>query len=171
MKPQATVALVLALSGNALAQTATATPPALDALLSEVRLLRLAIERQTAVVARSQVLVARLSTQEQRLIRARALQESLESRMADFKAEEDQTRGAIERVEAALDNPARAAQRKDIEGELRSMQDRLKTLEKSASDLQARRAVADQNAENERVRLEELESQLLREDFSGREKR
>jgi predicted nucleic acid-binding Zn-ribbon protein len=180
MKPKksgATLALILALSGQAHAQT-TSPPPAtapsaatLEILLSEVRLLRQAIERQTIVVARSQVLSARLSVQEQRLARARTLHESLESQMTQAKAEEAQATRALERMEAVLDDPARAAQRKDIEGEIRVIQDRLKSMEAAIAELQARLTLAFQRAEQERLRLDDLESQLLREDFSGREKR
>jgi hypothetical protein len=49
--------------------------------------------------------------------------------MTRAKAEEAQATSALERMEAALDDPARAAQRKDIEGEIRVVQDRLKSME------------------------------------------
>jgi predicted nucleic acid-binding Zn-ribbon protein len=177
MKSGATLALILALSGPAHAQSTpppSATAPSaatLEILLAEVRLLRQAIERQTVVVARSQVLAARLSVQEQRLARARTLHESLESQMTRAKAEEAQATSALERMEAALDDPARAAQRKDIEGEIRVVRDRLKSMEAAIGEFQTRLTLALQGAEQERLRLDDLESQLLREDFSGREKR
>jgi chromosome segregation ATPase len=180
MKPKksgATLALILSLSGQAHAQTTPTTPvtptsaATLEILLSEVRLLRQAIERQTVVVARSQVLAARLSVQEQRLARARTLHESLESQMARARAEEAATANALERMEAALDDPARATQRKDIESEIRSVQGRVKSLEVATADLQTRLTLAMQSVEQERARLDDLESQLLREDLTGREKR
>lgn len=167
----ASVTLVLALSGRAHAQATPPPPATLDVLLAEVRLLRQAIERQTAVVAKSQVLAARLSLQEQRLVRARAFHESLESQIAHARAEESQGRNALERMEAALDDPARAAQRKDIEGEIKAFQDRLKSMDASVTDLQTRLSLAYQSVEQERARLDDLETQLLKEDFSGREKR
>jgi predicted nucleic acid-binding Zn-ribbon protein len=143
----------------------------LDALLSEVRLLRQAIERQTAVVAKSQLLAARLSLQDQRLVRARAQHESLESQIARARVEEVEGRSRLDRLEAALDDPTRAAQRKDIEAELKSQQHRLQAWEAWVGDLQTRLSVAYQRVEQERARLDDLEAQLLREDFSGREKR
>jgi chromosome segregation ATPase len=171
-KACSTLALILVLAAQAAAQS-TPTPPAttLESLLSEVRLLRQAIERQTIVVARSQVLAARLSVHEQRLARARALHESLESQMTRARAEEAQATSAIERMEAALDDPARAAQRKDIEAEIKAAQDRLKSMEGAMADLQTRLTLALQGVEQERLRLDDLEAQLLREDLSGREKR
>ena len=171
-KAYVTLTLVLALSAHADAQsTSPASPATLDVLLSEVHLLRQAIERQTLVMAKSQVLAARLSVQEQRVVRARTLHESLESQIVRARVEKVQSRSAIERMEAALDDPARAAQRKEIEAEIKSAQNRIPSPEAAIGDLQARLRLALQTAEQERARLDDLESQLLREDFSDRERR
>ncbi len=170
-KAYATVAVVLVFAGRAPAQTPAPPTSTLEVLLSEVRLLRQAIERQTAVVAKTQLLAARLSLQEQRLVRARASHEALETQITRTKLEEAQGRSALEQMEEALDDPARTAQRKDLESEVKALQNRLKSLETAVTDLQTRLSLASQVVEQERARLDDLEAQLLREDFSGRERR
>src|SRR5262245_60536546 len=55
---------------------------ALGALLAEVRLLREAIERQSAVASRAQLLVGKLALQDQRVLRWQAESQRLESELA-----------------------------------------------------------------------------------------
>jgi hypothetical protein len=128
----------------------------LEVLMGEVRALRMAIERQTALAARGQLLMGRLTLQEQRLLRARLELQSTEREIASAASELAQARAEQENAQLALEN-AEPAQRSHVEIGLRLVASRLRELQERATALEVRRSQATQALESERGRQEELE--------------
>ncbi len=137
---------------------------ALDALLAEVRLLRQAIERQSATAARAQLLVGRLTLQDQRAARARAALERIERDVASATQERSRTNIGVNELQRALDEAPDTKRRGHVETELRLNQARLKEQDQQLADLESRRALAQQALDAETARLEELESLLTQMD-------
>lgn len=128
----------------------------LEVLLSEVRALRLAIERQAALQARGQLLMGRLTLQEQRLLRARIELQSTEREIANLGSEAARMRSQQEDMQAALEN-TEPEQRPHVERELKRAASRIRELQESLTALELRRTQAGQALEAERGRQEELE--------------
>lgn len=147
-------AAALMLAGPAGAQSAR--EGAAEALLSEVRALRLAIERQTALQARGQLLMGRLTLQEQRLLRARVELQATEREIANLGSEAARLRSQQEDMQAALES-TEPEQRPHVERELKRVASRIRELQENATALELRRGQASQALEAERGRQEELE--------------
>jgi chromosome segregation ATPase len=144
-----------------LAQAQTPAPEGrvtLEALLAEVRLLRKAIERQNASVARAQLLMGRLTLQDQRVARSRATLENTDRELAGAaQATAALQREAVELqegIEEAADNTRRSA----LAEELGRSKARLADHGAATSDLQSRQAQARQALETESARYDEIEA-------------
>lgn len=137
----------------ALAQEA---PTTLGALLSEVRLLRQALERQSALQARAQLVIGRLALQDQRLARARSELQRAEAGIAELSGERTRMQSAVEELGRAADQ-AGATGLPDIEREQRMIAVRLKELETQVAAAEARRLKAAQTVAAEESRYEEIE--------------
>ena len=130
----------------------------LDTLLNEVRLLRQAIERQSTRATRTQLLVGRLSLQDQRVARSRATVEQLETDLTSAERERGRMRTDIGELHRALAQATETARRGPLEQEIRASQARLRDHDTNIADLQSRHVQAKQILEAETGRFDELES-------------
>jgi hypothetical protein len=145
----------------ALAPAQTAAPEGratMEALLAEVRLLRKAIERQNASVARAQLLMGRLALQDQRVARSRAALETTDREIAGAA----QSAAAIQResveLQEAMEEAADEARRNALSAALGQNKARLADHGAATSELQARQAQARHAVETESARYDELEA-------------
>jgi len=143
----------LLLSPQALAQDR-----ALDELLAEVRLLRQALERQSVIGTRTQLLVSRLALQDQRVARSRAALERLDSELASAAQERNRIRMQIAGVQRAIEQATDPARRSALEQELRMSQTRSRDHESHLAELQSRQSQAKLAFDAENARFDELES-------------
>ena len=136
--------------------TDDANVPALNALLTEVRLLRQAIERQGAVAGRAQLLVGRLALQDQRVARWQAEVQRLETDASNLALQRVGTQGALARVRAALDQAKDVEQAAEMEHEVRMREAQLKQEGANLVALETRRDETKQALEAARAKYEEL---------------
>lgn len=145
--------------GNAYAQAPVLDP--IRELLTEVRALRIAMERSATVGARIQLLVARVQLQEQRIAeltrRAIAVRDELsrvDGGIANYGSE-------IKRMEGALDrgivDPKDRAQ---LEGQLEYMKIQAALPEKRRQDLLAEESLLSQQMAADQGRWTDVNSQL-----------
>jgi hypothetical protein len=151
----AAVAL-LGLGGGA--RPAAAQEGALDLLLAEVRLLRQAIERQNASATRIQLVIGRLTLQDQRVARSRAAVERLEGELAGATLERNNLRNALTERQRAVEQVTDPNARAQLEQSFRSLQSNLRDREARLQDLQRRLTEGQQVLETETARFDELEA-------------
>lgn len=163
-------------AGAALVLTAALTLPALaftqaapaesratqDALLKEIRLLRQAIERQSAVAARAQLLVGRLSLQDQRLGRSLMLAERMELQASGTAQGLSRIQREHTELRQSLEDASDPTLREAIERQLRDLKERITEHQRASSDVQARLMEARQALEADRAKHEELEAAFQR---------
>jgi predicted nucleic acid-binding Zn-ribbon protein len=138
----------------------------LQALLTEVRLLRLAIERQGAMAARGQLLVSRLGQCNQRAARARSEAERVEATLARHTQELTETRMILQDNQRQLEAESEAASRADRERDVHRLHQRLSQQVNAEADLRVRRSRLVEQADAEAGACQGIESdleQLLRE--------
>ncbi len=155
--------LTVAFAAAARAQPASpARPqaPERDALLAEVRLLRQAVERQTAVLVRSQLLVSRLLVLSQRVSRAQAAADRAADALDAAEWQQSLARDAVastERTAAATVDPPRRA---GLETELETLRARQADQERNVSRLRSRSQQAQQNLDAEQRAYAQQEAAL-----------
>ena len=113
---------IVALSAAVPGQTPTAAPSALDALLAEVRGLRAEVHQATSASIRTQLLVARLSLQEQRINGVAKQLTDVQTQRAGIEGPTAQFDQRLTRLEELVRSPStRPEDRRDLEQELESM--------------------------------------------------
>ncbi len=155
-------AVAMLLPGHGRAQTApSAAVVSLDAVVQELRLLRRAVERQNSSVARTQLLLARLSLQDQRLARSRQTVERLEAELAGAEREQTHLQGTARELARALEQATtEEAHRQGIEQESRLLRSRLAVSSSALQSVNARLAQARQVLDTDAARYDELETWL-----------
>jgi vacuolar-type H+-ATPase subunit I/STV1 len=131
-----------------------------SALLTEVRLLRQAIERQTATATRAQLLVGRLTLQDQRVARARAAVERIEKELSSVAQESGSANSSLSEMQRMIEDERDSSRRAQLERDFRLSQPRLKEMEALAADLESRHSQALQALAAEMTQFEQLESVL-----------
>jgi chromosome segregation ATPase len=130
-----------------------------DALAAEVRLVRQAVDRLAAVTVKSQVLVARLAAQEQRLAREQDAIARAELAIDATTRRQERTRATLERASRALADVVqepRAEARREVE----SLKADLEDQDRELSLLQARLAQAQQSLRSDHQAYSQLEAAL-----------
>lgn len=158
---RATVVVLLGLVLNPVVITAQA--PAVDPireLLTEVRALRMAMERSATVGARIQLLVARVQLQEQRIAelsrRAAAVRDELSKIDAGVAA-----RGAeLSRMERELHGVTDAKVRKDYEDNIEYLKARLALPDKRWQDFMNEESLLSQQIAADQGRWSDVNNQL-----------
>jgi chromosome segregation ATPase len=162
MRKQLTAAILgfsLALSG-ASGWAADEPSAGSTALLNEVRLLRQAIERQSALAGRAQLLVGRLGVQDQRVARWQADVQRLEAETAGLGAEVPRLQMALSRMRMNLEQAKDAEQTSGAEHEVLAIEEQIKERRASLHVLETRRDEAKRILDTERARYDELNERL-----------
>jgi primosomal protein N'' len=154
--------LVCFFPGTGWAQaTSTAAPGSLEAVVKEIRLLRQAIEQQSTSSARAQLLIGRLSLQDQRTARARAAVERLESELAKGEQERDQLQLAARDTQRSLEQATEQDRRTELEAQSRRIRDQYATCQQRVSQAEGRLAHAREALDIETGRYDELDRLLV----------
>lgn len=139
-----------------------AAPPGgtVSILIQEIRLLRHTLEKQGSTTARAQLLIGRLTLQDQRTARARQAVERLESEVANAERERDQMQVAARDTAEALGRAADEERREQVEKQARMLRARIADFHTEISRGQSRLLEARQTLDSETARYEELEALL-----------
>jgi hypothetical protein len=135
-------------------------PGTLDAMVKEIRLLRQALERQSFIAARTQLLIGRLNLQDQRTARARQTVEHLESELVDAERERDKMETVVRETARALEQVTDDGQRQALESDSRMTEARLAKQQEQVSRAEGRLSRARQALDDEIGRYEELDMWL-----------
>jgi DNA repair exonuclease SbcCD ATPase subunit len=145
------------------AQTTTGDSQALQALLSEVRLLRQDLQTTTIAGQRAQILIYRLQGQEAAVARASQRLEAAREQLAKIQDERKHVAADVKRNEdfgSNTDNPA--TERKQVEDLLSQLKTKVESLENQEQQLQAKQIDAEQQLRTEGARLSDLRDELER---------
>ena len=129
-------------------------------LLREVRALRQAIEHQGALAGRAQLLIGRLALQDQRVARAQAESQRLETDVSVAAGGRARTQALLAEQRTAIDRAKDADEASAMQGQVRRLEAQLKQESANLATLEARRAEANQALETERARYEELSARF-----------
>jgi chromosome segregation ATPase len=135
---------------------------ALNALLAEVRLLRQAIERQSAVTGRAQLLVGKLALQDQRVMRWQSEAARLESEAAGLGQRRVVNQARLTELRHEIQNDRDPERAQALEREARRLETQVKQEAAQHAMLETRRAEAAQALDAERSRYDELSDRLER---------
>jgi len=144
----------------ALAQATPSPSGMVGVLIQEIRLLRQALERQSAAAARAQLLIGRLTLQDQRTARAKQAVERLESELAGASRERDELQAAAREAAESLGRVSDDEGREQLERQTRMLRARLASLQEDISQAQSRLLEARQALEVETSGHEDLEARL-----------
>ena len=133
---------------------------ALSALVQEVRLLRQAIERQTAASVRSQLLAGQLAVQHQRVVRAQDALDRAGEALEAATRKQDQLRKALGRHNRASADLIEEPRRSQLERESETLRAQLLDQDRAVSRLTTRHAQAEKTLATEQRLYEELESSM-----------
>ena len=147
-------------------QTTPGDSQTLQALLSEVRQLRLDLQTTTIAGQRAQILIYRLQGEEAAVARASQRLDDVRDRLARIQDEKKHVAADVKKFEDSAnsaENPGPGPQRKEIEeGLLPQLKARLESLESQEQQLQMREVESEQQLRTEEIRLSELRDQLDR---------
>jgi len=122
----------------------------LDALLNEVRQLRLAIENSNSIVPRLQLLMQRVQIQDAKVTRISRELQDVRNRLADHMTQTTRIRSGIQELEGRVSSAATPAEKKEPEVQLRQLKLEAETF--AATEQQIRQR---ENELTSQFRLEE----------------
>jgi hypothetical protein len=153
----------LLFSTACLGQTAPGDSQTLQALLSEVRQLRVELRTTTIAAQRSQILIFRLQGQEASVGRASQRLDEAREKLARTQDERKHVAADVKQNEDFVNNSENPAnQRKVSESRLSELKTRLESLESDEQQNQSREIEAEQQLRAEEVKLSDLRDQLDR---------
>jgi predicted RNase H-like nuclease (RuvC/YqgF family) len=154
---------LLLFSAHCFGQTPTGDSQTLQALLSEVRLLRQDLQATTIAGQREQILIYRLQGQEAAVARASQRLDEAREKLARIQEERKHVAADVKRNEDFANNSENpAAERKQVEDMLSQLKRTVESLENQEQQLQTREIDAEQQLRTEEVRLSDLRDQLDR---------
>jgi chromosome segregation ATPase len=150
-------------STSCFGQTTPGDSQTLQALLTEIRLLRQDLRTTTVAAQRSQILIYRLQGQEAAVARASQRLDEARDKLARTQDERKHVAAEVKQTEAFVSNTENpATQRKELENRLSELKARLETLESDEQQYQSREIEVQQQLRAEEVRLSDLRDQLDR---------
>ncbi len=155
------LAVVVLVPATARAQTAPSPGTGtFEAVVRELRLLRQAFERQSGASARAQLLIARLTLQDQRTARAQQAVERLQNEVRNAERERDETQRGFRAITQRLEQATADDSRQQLEEESRMLKTRLADSQARVSAAEARLSQARQALDIETGRYDELDAWL-----------
>jgi len=132
----------------------------LDALVQEVRLLRQAVEKQTAATVRSQLLASQLAVQHQRVVRAQDALDRAADAVEAATRKLDQLRGSLARLNRVSADVVEEPRRSQLEREGETLRAQLLDQDRTVSRLATRQSEAEKSLATEQRLYDNLESSL-----------
>jgi len=157
------VGLIVVVFAPVTAQAQAALSPGagtLDGVVKELRLLRQAFERQNSAMARAQLLLGRMTLQDQRTARAQQAVERLRKEVADAEREREEHQSRFRAIAQRLEQSNADDPRQQLEEESKALKARLAESQARLSAAEARLSQATQALEVETGRSDELDAWL-----------
>lgn len=132
----------------------------MQALLAEVRQLRLALERSAVVAPKIQMTLQRLQIQQDSVSRASRELDATRSQIAKFAEEQSGIAGEIKQGEQIIAQEQDPIRRKDIEGRVMAMKSVLDQQTMKTSELRGREVELSGRLRAEQAKLDELNDRL-----------
>lgn len=140
------------------AQTPAADP--IRELLTEVRALRLAMERQATVGARIQLLVARVQLQEQRIAELSRRAAAVRDELSKVEAVIASTTDDVRRTEIAIERTSSPEMRREMEEQLEYHKAKLRNPEKRRQELLNEESLLSQQMVADQGRWSDVNNQM-----------
>jgi chromosome segregation ATPase len=154
---------LLLFSTDCFGQTTTGDSQTLQALLTEVRLLRQDLQATTIAGQRAQILIYRLQGQEAAVARASQRLDEAREKLARTRDERKLVAADLKRFEDSMSTENSAMERKAVEQNvLPQFKARLEALDNQEQQLQTREIDAEQQLRAEEIKLSDLRDQLDR---------
>jgi predicted nucleic acid-binding Zn-ribbon protein len=158
------VLLMIFVPAVALGQNAASTAPTSDALvqalLVEVRQLRLALERSAIVAPRIQVMLQRVQMQQDAANRASKDLDDVRNQILNLANQERGTTTQLKEMEKGAEVEQDPARRKSLENEAQMFKGILEQQATSMTQMRAREAEAEGRLQTEQAKLSELNERL-----------
>ncbi len=155
------VSLFLLGANGAFAQSASSSDAAtIQALLSEVRLLRLALEKSALMAPRIQLTLQRVQLQQDAVTRASRELDEVRDKLASFSRREAELTGRVGAIESQANAEQDAARKKGLESEVRAIKSELEQEGAGNTQLRAREADLASRLQLEQIKLSELNERL-----------
>ncbi len=132
----------------------------LAALVQEVRLLRQAIEKQTAATVRSRLLATQLAVHAQRVVRAQEAADRAADAVEAAERKQDQLRSSMARLTRVSADVVEEPRRSQLEREGETLRSQLADQDRAVVHLTTRRTEAEKSLATEQRLYEDLESSL-----------
>ncbi len=132
----------------------------LAALVQEVRLLRQAIEKQTAAAVRGQLLASQLAVQHQKVVRAQDAVDRAADAVDAAARKQDQLRGSLARLSRVAADVIEEPRRSQLEREGETLRRQLLDQDRTVSRLTTRHSEAEKSLTTEQRLYDDLESSL-----------
>ena len=156
------VIAVLAVSFAGLPVTMAQAPPdsTIQALLAEVRLLRLTLEKSTLVVPRINLALQRVQTQQDSVQRAAQQLDGLRERLAAAAGHQAENASRLKALESELGREQDPVRRANLENELKHLKMLNDQLQQEELQLRAREVELAGRSRSEQAKLDELTEKL-----------
>ena len=156
------VIAVLAVSFAGLPVTMAQAPPdsTIQALLAEVRLLRLTLEKSTLVVPRINLALQRVQTQQDSVQRAAQHLDGLRERLAAAAGHQAENASRLKALESELGREQDPVRRANLENELKHLKMLNDQLQQEELQLRAREVELAGRSRSEQAKLDELTEKL-----------
>lgn len=160
-------ALVAVSLGNPQSSPGTTAQPAqgenaqtMQALLNEVRELRLAIQRSNLSAYRAQIVIERARSQQQRVDRLAEKLREIRERIDEVKAPQAEMQDRLKKIDERLNEERDAKKRAELGDEQEDFKGRLKMLSQDEARRREQEAQLASQLQLEQARLTELNDQL-----------
>jgi predicted nucleic acid-binding Zn-ribbon protein len=142
------------------AQTPASEPQTIQALLVEVRQLRLALERSTLIGPRIQIAVERLKLQQEHVARITRQLEEVRRDLEQRHAEQPRIQQQLQSIESKAGQSIDPKERRDLEEGLKIFKLEAEQAEKAEQQLRAKEGELTGQLQSEQSRLTELNDRL-----------
>jgi len=133
----------------------------LQALLTEVRQLRLALQKSNLIAYRSQITVERMRSARGRIDLLTGKLEQIRNEISEMDLQFPQAAGRIKQMEALAGEEALAAdRRKQVEWEITDLKSQLDNSKQRQSQLRDRETQLTQQLNSEKAQLDELDGRM-----------
>jgi chromosome segregation ATPase len=159
----ALVLISLMLSASVNAQQTTPVPPdtqILQQLVTEVRQLRLALERTNSLSSRLQITLQRIQLQQNQVNRISGQLESLRNEIVRSDAEQGQASSNLTELEGRIEQEQNPNTQKTLQGEQQYMKALVEQKARIVQDEQTREAELASSLQAEQGKLSELQTRL-----------
>ena len=144
------------------AQTIEPQTRTLEAVLSEIRLLRQDLQTAAAATRKAQIVIYRLHLQAEVLERATERLENTKSEIAQLESQENSLTEQIKQLEEMKDRPENEQRRKQFEDHLTNTKANLEAVGPREQELQAKKLQLEADLRAEQARWDRLQDELDR---------